>query len=63
MEGVAAIQDELKIFTQVASSVTNVSPVEIRCQWGLSWQEAKEWLQACDQVGIESRATVTSGSV
>lgn len=57
--GVAPIQDELKIFHQLIQALPAVAQLRLDANGGLTWQEANEWLQACDQqevaggVGIE----------
>jgi O-succinylbenzoate synthase len=51
--GVAAIQDELKIFHQLSQALPAAAQLRLDANGGLSWQEANYWLWACDQVGIE----------
>lgn len=51
--GVASIQDELKIFHQLIQALGATAHLRLDANGGLSWQEANEWLQACEPVGIE----------
>ena len=51
--GVALIQEELKIFHRLVQGLPTGIQVRLDANGGLNWQEAKEWLEVCDQVGIE----------
>ena len=51
--GVAAIQDELKIFHALLQALPASAQLRLDANGGLTKQEANEWLRACDQVGVE----------
>lgn len=51
--GVAAIQDELKIFHALLQALPASALLRLDANGGLTKQEANEWLRACDQVGVE----------
>lgn len=53
--GVASIQGELKIFHQLIQALPALAQLRLDANGGLTWQEANEWLRACDQeeVAIE----------
>ena len=51
--GVAAIQDELKIFHKLIQALPTAAQLRLDANGGLSWQEANEWLRVCDRFGIE----------
>jgi len=50
--GVAAIQDELKIFHKLLQALPMLAQLRLDAN-GDSAGRKQEWLQACDQVGIE----------
>ena len=51
--GVAPIAEELKTFHQLTQQLPAVAQVRLDANGGLNWQDAKEWLEVCDQAGIE----------
>lgn len=50
---VAPIYHEMEIFHQLIQDLPPSAQLRLDANGGLSWQEAEEWLQACDQVGVE----------
>ncbi|MBD2039574.1 o-succinylbenzoate synthase [Microcoleus sp. FACHB-672] len=50
--GVADIQEELKLFQQLIQALPVSAKVRLDANGGLNWEQANQWLQACDQSGV-----------
>lgn len=46
--GVSSLEDELKIFQQLAQALPAKTKLRLDANGGLSYEEAKQWLQECD---------------
>jgi len=51
--GTAAAQDEISMFEQLIESLPATAKLRLDANGGLSWDQAKQWLQACDRTPIE----------
>lgn len=51
--GIAPIQDEIKIFYNLAKQLPSEAKLRLDANGGLSFVEADEWLRVCDHIGIE----------
>ncbi|GAC1472351.1 MAG: hypothetical protein NVS2B14_17620 [Chamaesiphon sp.] len=54
--GVTAIEDELKVFSQLMQAKPAEAKLRLDANGGLTWDEAKEWLRVCDatcRTGVE----------
>ncbi|MBW4679816.1 MAG: o-succinylbenzoate synthase [Microcoleus vaginatus WJT46-NPBG5] len=50
--GVADIQEELKLFQQLIQALPVSAKVRLDANGGLNWEQANQWLQACDTSGV-----------
>ncbi len=51
--GIASIKQELNIFHQLADALPASAQLRLDANGGLSWEEAKEWLQVCQELPVE----------
>ncbi|MBW4577070.1 MAG: o-succinylbenzoate synthase [Aphanothece sp. CMT-3BRIN-NPC111] len=51
--GVAPIKDEIKVFSQLIQALPTGGKLRLDANGGLSWEEAKAWLQVCELAGVE----------